>query len=56
MELTHMEAIAVMAGLNRLADAIASDDSAPGVAMRAAVASARAKLVEARNIDAEWRK
>lgn len=56
MELTHMESLAIMAGLNRLSDAIANDDSDVADTMRAAVESAKAKLVEARNIDVEWRK
>ena len=56
MELTHLEALAVMAGLNRLSDAIADDASSIGESMREAVQSAKAKLIKARNIDAEWRK
>lgn len=56
MKLTPMESLAIMAGLNRLGDAIAEDDSAVAATMRAAVESAKAKLVEARNIDVEWRR
>jgi hypothetical protein len=51
-----MEALALMAGLNRLTVAIAADDSLMALRMREAIESARAKLIEHRNIDVEWRR
>lgn len=56
MEFSHMEALAIIAGLNRLSDAIKSDDSTVADTMREAIAGARGKIIDDRNIDVEWRK
>ena len=51
-----MEAISIVAGLNRLRDAIADDDSSVANKMREAIESVRVKVIEQQALDSKWRK